>query len=360
MSKITVIGAGKTGRGFIGRLLAENNTAFSFVDKDAELVSKLAEDKKFEVSYFGNVREKTTVSDFNITTWEDADFSDTELIFVSVCGGNLKDVGAELKKRLNPEKKYYIITCENYSNPAGVLKEAIGMENIAVSEATVFCTTIENSGLNISSENYPYLQCNADLLEGYVPEVSSVKPVENFGNFLTRKLFTYNAASCVIAYLGWLLGYSDYGEAANDERILKLLDKNYEVTNRVLCKEFGYDEDDQKEFAQLSKNKFTDKTIVDTVARNAREPQRKLGKSERIVGPMLVINKYGEDTSVLSMTAAAMLMYENDGEDAWDEIRNNNTPGEILEKICEIQKGSDLYNEILSYYDKFQKEKTLC
>ena len=41
MSKITIIGAGKTGRGFIGRLIAESGTEFSFVDKDEALVSEL-------------------------------------------------------------------------------------------------------------------------------------------------------------------------------------------------------------------------------------------------------------------------------------------------------------------------------
>ena len=352
MSKITIIGAGKTGRGFVGRLMAEAGVHVQYIDKDLELVKQMKETGSFDVNFFGNVREAITISDFEITDWNGADFSDTELIFVSVCGPNLKDVGAELKNRLDVNKHYYIITCENASKPSKTLKESIGLDNVSVSEATVFCTTIDNGGLDINSENYPYLQCDAELLEGYVPEIKSVKPVENFGNFLTRKLFTYNAASCIIAYLGWNKGYTDYGQAANDEEILALLDKNYEITNRVLCKEFGYDEKDQAEFALLSRNKFTDTTIVDTVARNARQPQRKLSKTERIIGPMLVIDKYGEDTSVLEQTAAIMLMYTNDGEEEWDEIRKNNTPGEILETICGLEKGSKLYNGILEYYNK--------
>ena len=356
MSKITVIGAGKTGRGFIGRLLAEDNICFDFIDKNEELVQSLNKNS-FNVSFFGNVRESMKIEGYKAYTWEDADLNDTELIFVSVCGTNLLDVGAELKSRLKPDKTYYIITCENYSNPAGKLKDAIGMNNVFVSEATVFCTTIDNGGLDIASENYPYLQCNADLLNGYIPPVKAVKPVKEFGNFLTRKLFTYNAASCVIAYLGWLEGYTDYAEAANDEKILQQLDKNYEITNRVLCKEFGYDKKDQDEFALLSRNKFTDKTISDTVARNAREPQRKLGKTERIIGPMLVIDKYGEDTSILQKTTAAMLLYDNDGEDEWRKIKAENTPAEILEKICGIDKESKLFASILNWYDKLNSER---
>lgn len=354
MSKITVIGAGKTGRGFIGRLINEAGKDFAMIDKDAELIEKLNK-STFDVHFFGDVRKPVTVDSYKAYTWDDADFSDTELILVSVGGTNLDDVGAELRKRLSPHKTYYIITCENASNPSGRLKAAIGLDNIFVSEATVFCTTIEKDGINISSENYPYLQCNADLLGGYVPEVESIKPIDKFGNFLTRKLFTYNAASCVIAYLGWLEGYTDYAKAANDPKILAELDKNYEITNRVLCQEFGYDKKDQEEFAILSRNKFTDKTIVDTVARNAREPQRKLGRDERIIGPLLMIEKYGEDFSILAKTAAAMLMYDNDGEDAWRKIKAENTPEEILKNIAGIDPESTAAKAILSYYKELSK-----
>ena len=42
---------------------------------------------------------------------------------------------------------------------------------------------------------YPYLQCDADLLEGYVLPVEQIRAIGNFSNFLTRKLYIYNAAS---------------------------------------------------------------------------------------------------------------------------------------------------------------------
>lgn len=352
MGKTVVIGAGKTGRGFIGRLLAQSGIAFSFIDKDAALVEALNREP-YEVSFFGNSRPAVSVTEYRAYTWDDADLADAELIFVSVCGPNLADVGAQLRSRLNPGKTCYIITCENASDPAGKLKKAIGLDNVHISEATVFCTTIDNGGLNIASENYPYLQCNADLLDGYVPPVPSVKPIPQFGNFLTRKLFTYNAASCIIAYLGWLKGYRNYADAANDPEILSQLDHNYAVTNRVLCREFGYEEKDQAEFALLSRNKFTDRTIADTVSRNAREPQRKLGKEERVIGPMLVIDKYGEDTTVLQKTAAAMLLYDNGGEDAWRRIKQDMSPGEILTQICGLEEGSGLFQGILRYYHAF-------
>lgn len=352
MSKIAVIGAGKTGRGFLGRLLQEAEEEIIFIDKNAQLIKQLNEAKEFQISFFGNVREPYVVNNYTAYTWENADLKDAELIFVSVGGQNLKDVGASLAKLLKEDRHYYIITAENASKPSVTLKEAIGKNNISVSESTVFCTTIEDRGLNINSENYPYLQCNAQLLDGYVPCAKTIRPIDHFSNFLTRKLYTYNAASCVIAYLGWMKGYTNYADAANDEEILKKLDANYAATNKVLCAEFGYEMADQEEFAALSKVKFCDRTIIDTVARNARDPQRKLGPAERIIGPVKLLHKYGEDASVLEETAAAAVLYDHDGEDAWKGIKAEKSPEQILTDICGLSQDDVIFKNIMNYITK--------
>lgn len=349
MSKIAVVGAGKTGRGFIARLLREAGEEVIFIDKNAALVEELNARGTFKVSFFGNKRESYVVNNYKAYTWETADLEDAELILVSVGGQNLAAAGASLAKLLKDDSHYYIITAENASHPSATLREAIGKDNISVSESTVFCTTIENGGIDINSENYPYLQCDADLLEGYIPTAHTLKAIGNFSNFLTRKLFTYNAASCVIAYLGWQKGYSNYADAANDPEILALLDQNYEATNRVLCKEFGYEEADQREFAALSRAKFCDRTIVDTVARNARDPQRKLAANERIIGPIKLLHKYGEDASVLERTAAAAILYDHTDEAAWRAIKAEKTNAQILTDICGLDPQSSAYQNICRY-----------
>lgn len=355
--KIAMIGAGKTGRGFIGRLLAEDKKEIYFIDKDEALVNALNEEKSFKISFFGGVREDFTVDNFTAVTWADADLSDVEVILVSVGGMNLSDVGAELKNLIDDGKMRHIIVGENASKPAKKLAEAIGLPNITVSESTVFCTTIEdkNGGkLDIASENYPYLQCDAEPLGDYELNVATIRPVNGFSNFLTRKLYTYNAASCVIAYLGFAKGYDDYGAAANDEEILELLDRNYAATNKVLCKVMGYEEADQAEFAALSKAKFTDRTIADTVSRNAREPQRKLQAAERIMGPLCLLDEHGEDTEPLLLTAAAALLYEHESDKGWQEIKDSKTPEAILADICGLPAGSKLSTEILEKYEKIK------
>lgn len=356
MSRVAVIGAGKTGRGFLGRLLAEAGREILFIDSNQELVKALNKEKCFQVKFFGDEREPLKIERYKAYTWEEASLEEVELILVSVGGQNLPAVGERLAEKLKDGKHYYIITCENASHPSASLKASIGRENVSVSEATVFCTTTEAGGLDIYSEDYPYLQCDAKLLEGYIPEVKQIKPVERFADFLTRKLYTYNAASCIIAYLGWVKGYTDYADAANDSEISELLDKNYEVTNRVLCREFGYEKEEQEEFALLSKKKFRDRSIVDTVLRNARDPQRKLAEEERIMGPIRLFLKYGEDASVLEKTAAAATLYDAGPEDAWTKLKREKSREQILEEICGVNPKEKLFSEIMKYMEEMEKE----
>ena len=136
-------------------------------------------------------------------------------------------------------------------------------------------------------------------------------------------------------------------KAANDAEILSLLDQNYAIINECICKEYGYEEQDQKEFALLSRDKFTDKTLVDTVARNAREPQRKITRTERIVAPMLLEQKYGKDSSILEKTLAAALLYTPAEEAEWNAMLKEQGYEGILQNLCGLDKDSAIYSRIL-------------
>ena len=342
--KITIIGAGKTGRGFVARLV--NGNEITFIDKNADLVNALNQKGSIEVSYFGDKRPKENVVFSRAYTWQEVGTIDAEIIFVSVGGSNLADVGQELSTRIKSGQR--IIVCENASKPAEKLYNAIGIQGVVVAESTVFCTTIEGQGVDINSEWYPYLQFDAEPMKDNLPCLGNIKPVFEFGNFLNRKLFTYNSASCIIAYLGYQKGYTVYSDAANDPEILAKLDHNYAVINECMCLEYGYDKDDQKEFALLSRDKFTDRTIVDTVARNAREPQRKIGATERVAGPLKLQAKYGKDTTVLEQTLAAMLDYTPEQEVEWQAILARLGKDGVLREMAGISPESEMGQRILA------------
>ena len=193
MSRVIIVGAGKTGRGFLARLL--NGQEIIFIDKNKELVDALNREKKIDVDFFGGKKPSVSVEFSYAYTWETVDaavFKDAEVILVSVGGTNLCDVGAELKKYVCKSSK--IIVCENASSPAKKLGVAIGIDGLKIAESTVFCTTIEKEkeSIAINSEWYPYLQFDGDVFGKDAPSLDGLKAVSNFGGFLDRKLYTYN------------------------------------------------------------------------------------------------------------------------------------------------------------------------
>lgn len=349
MSRIVIVGAGKTGRGFLARLLRDQQLVL--IDRDAELIGAINQERQLEITFFGDKKAPITVPVAEAHTWQTVTpqtFAGVELILISVGGTNLADVGVSLRPYVNASMR--LIVCENTSSPAKKLGAALAIPGIRIAESTVFCTTIEREpgSLAIRSEWYPYLQFDGDALGADFSAPEGLRAIPGFSGFLDRKLYTYNSASCIIAYLGALKGYTVYGDAANDPQILSLLDENYAIINRCICQEYGYEEQDQQEFAQLSRDKFTDRTLVDTVARNAREPQRKLTRTERIVAPMLLEQKYGMDSSILEKTLAAALRYTPEQEQEWRALLTDKGYEGILRDVCQLDPDSAIYARILN------------
>jgi len=360
-NKAVIIGAGNTGRGFIARLARESGYNILFIDKDKSLVRRLNEEKQYRIDFFGDIRPSFEIDRYRAVDWENTDIDDIaedDIIFVSVGGRNLKEAGEQFKK-FTGNGIFQVIVCENAVNAAQTFKDAAGggivggRINLLVSEGTVFCTSVESEGLNILSEDYPYLQYDVEAFDNNSVAIHGLVPVIGFEDFLKRKFYTYNAASCIITYLGWIKGYKLFGEAANDPDILRMLDINYAETNMALCAEYGYSEKDQREFALISREKFCDKNIIDTIERNARDPYRKITPEERIVGTLRFIEKHGGNTQVLEMTLAAMLMYDRDEE--WNLIKETKSDERILSEICGFSKDLPRIKRIIQCREYFEK-----
>jgi len=300
----TIIGAGKSGRGFIGRLLSDTGNIPTYIDASASLVYQLGSKKSFTLEFFGNARPPMTIPIKNIFHTDDQKgleaVANSDVVFVSVGASNLPEVGSYLTKALQfktKEQPILVITAENAIDPAKKLTEAIGQKQdsktgFLVTEAAIFCSTIEKPGsaVDILSEAYDILPYDEQKTNHFSNLPVFLKPEPNFPLLLTRKIFTYNCASAAIAYLGAYQGYAWYADAANDPSIIQVLDSLYAKVNAVLCKVYGLDVHDQEAFAEASKRKFQNREVRDSIDRNARDATRKLAEDERMLGPLLLIN----------------------------------------------------------------------
>lgn len=316
-----VIGAGKSGCGFIGRLLSERNVPFIVIDTDDQALQRVREG--YDVRFYGSDRclhiyPEETYHSRDSDAWKAV--ADARIIFVSVGFQNLRQVGQWLTQGTEGPR-CPILVCENGSGAAEELEIGAGMPLNAAS-AAIFCTTERENGV-IFSQDFSFLYYDRPAVEGLVPSWDFLVGEDAFSDLMARKLYTYNAASAVICYLGWEKGYTLLSDAANDPDIREALQTFYQNINIAICREFSCSKEEQESFSKMSFEKFTDPSITDTIQRNARNPLRKLTHSERIIGPYRLLCKYGLDTAVMDRVLDAALAYARSGEQGGERNENH-------------------------------------
>ncbi len=332
-----IFGAGKTGRGFAAHLAFLGGYNIVLVDKDRKLVADLQKENQYNIQILGNEERNCTIQLSGVYHIEDVSWHDelvkAAVVFTAVFGNNLESLAGylaiALQKRyaVNPKQALTIITCENLTNAAGLLKDCVlkksGQEkegwlstSIGFSEAIIFCTCLDASPdqppLTVRAQNFFELPCDGDAIKQTL-HVYGLKPLKNFTNQLKRKIYTYNCINAVITYLGAQKGYTQLHEAGNDKAILAVAQKAAAETSLALVAEFGFDPEEQKEWTNAAFAKFKDKNIPDPIERNGADPERKLGRDDRLIGPALLALKHGIYPEGLLAGIIACLDYKDTG-----------------------------------------------
>ena len=320
MKKSILFGAGKIARGFLGQLLYLSDFEITFVDVYEPIVSVLNEKKTYHVHVLGDESLDSDVTHIKAYLFDEKEsiyhtFYESDIAFVSVGGNHLTDVAkslADIFNRFGIQKKIKnIIVCENWRDAANTFKTAmlkfLNEENknlfeefIGVSEAVLMRTATQPDEelaklypQDVWVQNFWYLPIDGSRIKEAIPKIQCVELLDEFGNFLTQKMYTNNTSNAVIAYSGYLLGYEILAEAANSLEISALLDDAYKEINQILVAELGVDEKQQMEFSQKARAKYCDWTIVDKVIRHGKDPIRKLGPQDRLIAPCRMAFKQG-------------------------------------------------------------------
>ena len=331
--KTVIIGAGQTGRGFVGRLLAPVSDLV-FVDKDAILLDAIK--NGYSVSFFGGKREPVRVSGFKTLTVTNpevkAEIESSDLLVVSVKAENLPS----LISLLQPAKLPPVIVAENGIEPSRILRDKLP-DGTEIADALIFCTTV-NDGKDIISQDLDYIPYDASSFR--LPDLVPFTPESDLRLLAQRKIYTYNTLSAVICYFGAEKGYERFEDAGNDEEIHKVLIEMKNLLDRVISKQYGIPYAEQSSFSQMAVDKFTNPEIHDSVERNARSVIRKLGHNERIVTPLFLAHEQGEDVSLLEDLLVSAVKYGVERENV--KIEN---PAEFIVSVCGIADSS-LLNEL--------------
>lgn len=313
MSNIAIIGAGQTGRGYLNRFFQDESV--TFLDKDEALIDALQREKSYQISFGTTERQPVTLSNYDAYLIDSEEgircLEEAELIMISVGQQNLKDVAKVLEKVIaaKPERSVDILTAENGVGVKKELASLCGNKNVHISEAIVFCTTISSgNSLDIFSQNLDYLPYDVISLGHELPYKNMVAE-EQFAVLMQRKIYTYNCVSAIVSYLGYYKEYSVYSDAANDIEIEQCICRVLETLNTCICMEYGISAEEQQQFSEMAVEKFQNRNIVDTIERNARNVDRKLGPTERILAPLSIIHKHQKESSDLLLVAASAIYY---------------------------------------------------
>lgn len=388
--KALIFGGGKIARGFIAQLLKRSGYEITFVDINRTLMEALNERGRYYVNVMGNEKESQWITGFRCLNSCDiesiaAELLDAEVAFSSVGGKNLESLAETIARAFAltehrwGDKEITLITCENWKNPARQLEtyilerlktpelKAELRSHIGVSEAAILRSGIEPTKemlevdpYTVSVTDYWELPVDKMRMRGTPVALRGLRYTDNFENFLQRKIYTFNTTNATIAYIGMLKGYVHLMDAANDAEICEIVDAVQEEMNRPIAEALGVTLQEQQEFAQKAQKKYKDRSVIDFLERHCRDPLRKLGPEDRIVGTARMIEREGGKVRYLALTLAAALYYQspNEKDESAKELadlRQRQGIKGVLEQICKIRADEPLAQAVLEQADNLRR-----
>lgn len=367
-----IFGAGKIARGFIGHLLYLSDIPFVFVERSEALVNQINERGSYTVNILGAPDKNCVVKGVRALSYSRTDeiaceIARADAVFNAVGGKNLEELISSyvsgIEKRAVSGIPLNFITCENWKNPADLLRNGIRKQissetmeyfesSVGITEAVILRSAIEPEPeqlaadpLVVNVQDYWQLHVDASRLKGALPEIKGLHLIDEFDGFLERKFHTYNAANGTVSYLGALLGYRILSDAAHDEYIVSVLDGVYRETSLSLCRKYGFSEADQYAFTQGSRQKLQSRVIVDKTERNARDPLRKLGYDDRLVGPARMVLSCGVLPENLCTGIAAAIYYDEETDPSAQQLKQLRLAkgiDAVLTEVCGLEPDGTL------------------
>lgn len=385
--KAVIFGGGKISRGFVAQLLHRSDYYITFVEINERLVQSLNQRKQYYVNVMGNPKESQWISNYHCVKLTDIPsiataLEDADIVFTSVGGKNLDELAGTIAKaytlvvEAGKAHVFTIVTCENWKEPAAQLRAGVlrglkdeNLQHLLEQQVGFTEAVIMRSGVEATEEvlkidpnavsvtNFWELPIDKSRMKGELLLFKGVNYKDNFSGFLQQKLFTFNTTNATISYLGRLRGIELLADAANDPEIVEIVRQVHEEINPAIAKEMRIEPEEQQAFSQKALKKYQDKSVTDFTERHARDPIRKIGPFDRIVGTLRLVEKHGLSYRALATTLAAALYYPvTNPEDPTAEkllkMREEQGIDMVLEQVCKIsptEKAAEIIKEQIQF-----------
>jgi len=281
-------------------------------------------------------------------------------------------MGITLRAKRACERPLNVIICENLLGAANVVREMllervpaehrdytrgkVGLVGAVVSRMVPVVTEEQRrrDPLAVYVEEYCILPVDAKGFVGGIPAIRGLEPRANIRAYEERKLFTHNCGHALAAYFGSEKGYRYVWESVEDPEIRQLVERGLWEAGEALVKKHGFTLEEHRDQIEDLIERFGNRALGDTIARVGRDPLRKLGPQDRLVGAARLAMEYGVEPEVIARGIASALRYRNEedpsavrlagmlAEDGFDGV---------MEKLCSISRGERLYEMVKRQYE---------
>jgi mannitol-1-phosphate 5-dehydrogenase len=380
-------GAGNIGRGFLGQLYFESGYRTVFVDVVEPVVEALHSRHSYPIHIVDENPTQILVEHVDAVNGRDLDavaeaLAAADIASTAVGVNALPFIVPALAKGLQRRFEQDggpldIIVCENLIHAGSFLREKvrallseschaaldakIGFVEASIGRMVPVMTEAQKAEdlLLVCVEPYCELPVDRDAFRGPIPEIAHLKPISNFEAYVERKLFVHNLSHASTAYLGRLRGHEFIWQAIRDEKVRELVAAATAESCEALARRRGLDRAELEEHRLDLVRRYHNGALADQVERVARDPVRKLGPEDRIIGAAKQCVEAGVDPRHIALIAAAAMHYENPDDPGAVRVRQLYRSGGIravLKEISRIDAGSPIVQWVADADEQLRRE----
>jgi mannitol-1-phosphate 5-dehydrogenase len=352
--KILVYGAGAIGRGYIPWVFSPAVYDYYYVEKSDSIFNNLKKIGRF--TSFKTESEQYASLEVLIQDvfkpGQEADFiKEADVIITAVGPRNFLELSALFNNIKTP-----ILCCENDSTLPKMMREITGNSNVVfvipdvITSNTANASMVSDNPLNIITENGV---CFIDDRVSHLEANCQFADEKELEKQWAAKLYIHNTPHCIAAYLGSILNVTFLHESMQFHGIEKIVQGAMYEMLQMLLKRTDIDEDFLNFYCKKELDRFKNNLLFDPISRVAREPFRKLGPKDRLIGAAQLCLSVGiVPENILIGIMAAFYFDNKDDPDAHIRyLRNSLSPKEFLTTIFRLNDSEALFMLLESGWD---------
>lgn len=369
-----MFGAGNIGRGFLGQLFFESGYHTTFVDVQEALIDALNARGEYPLRIVDDCVTTVKIGNVSAINGRNSEGVTEALAFADIAATAVgvhvmpaiaASLAAGIARRFerSDAAPLGIIICENMIGAGpfmrGKVRELldpkyharleshVGFVEASIGRMVPVITAelIAEDPLLVEVEAYRDLPVDRAGFRGPIPPIVNLQPKDDFGAYVERKLFVHNLGHAATAYLGYQRGHTFIWQAIADPKVRATVEGAMAETCLGLHRKHGIPLDDLTAHAADLRRRFANKALGDQVARVARDPIRKLGPNDRLIGAARMCLEQSVPPLNVTKAIRAAILYDNPDDPAAQTIqaiRRERGDAAVLREIGKVREGDGL------------------